>query len=48
MGSYLQEMLAFLAGSLMVGPAVKNMALKPSTIFLSPPHSGKARVPELV
>ena len=31
----LQEMLAFLAVSLRQGPAVKNMALKTSTIFLS-------------
>ena len=38
-----QEMLAFLAVDLMKGPAVKNMALKTSTIFLSPPRSGKAR-----
>ena len=41
-------MLAFLAVSLRKGPAVKNMALKTSTIFLSPPHSGKARVAELI
>jgi hypothetical protein len=38
-----QEMLAFLAVDLRKGPAVKNMALKTSTIFLSPPRSGKAR-----
>ena len=31
-----QEMLAFLAVDLRKGPAVKNMALKTSTIFLSP------------
>ena len=43
-----QEMLAFLAVDLRKGPAVKNMALKTSTIFLSPPHSGKARVAELI
>ena len=30
-----QEMLAFLAVDLRKGPAVKNMALKTSTIFLS-------------
>ena len=41
-------MLAFIAEGLRKGPAVKNMALKPSTIFLSPPHSGKARAAELV
>jgi len=29
-------MLAFLAGNLRKGPAEKNMALKTSTIFLSP------------
>jgi len=43
-----QEMLAFLAVDLRKGPAVKNMALKTSTIFLSPPRSGKARPVELV
>ena len=43
-----QEMLAFLAVDLRKGPAVKNMALKTSTIFLSPPRSGKARPVELI
>ena len=43
-----QEMLAFLAVDLRKGPAVKNMALKNSTIFLSSPRSGKARPAELV
>lgn len=41
-------MLAFIAEGLRKGPAVKNMALKNSTIFLSSPRSGKARPAELV
>ena len=41
-------MPAFLLKGLWKGPTVKNMALKTSTIFLSPPHSGKARVAELI
>ena len=40
---YIKEMPAFLLKGLWKGPAVKNMALKTSTIFLSPPRSGKAR-----